>query len=128
MSVVRAEDSLDLIEKPRDVVADPALSERAEVCEVAPDLRRVDGRDLAEPRGGHSGFAIVPQLHEHTQIERKPLDDAFRNPVMQRIAHGSALVCDIDSRRRHGNPQLQTWATAGSRVSHRRRTADRYEG
>ena len=77
--VVGAEDALDPVDQRADVVADAALAERAEVREVAPDLRGVDVRELAEPRRGDRRLPVLAQLDEHVEVQRQALDDAFRN-------------------------------------------------
>jgi hypothetical protein len=71
-----AEDLPDLRDQEVDVVADAALAELAEARQVAPDLRRVHVRELADLLRGDRVLAHLACLREHLEVARETGGDA----------------------------------------------------
>src|SRR5919205_775279 len=87
-----AQDLADLRDERVDVVADPALAELAEARQVAPDLRGVDVRVVAQLLRGDGLLAHLLRLREDLQVPRQARGDAERQPLPRPIALGRSVL------------------------------------
>ena len=78
---LRPQDLADLRAQRVDVVADAAFAELSEAGEVAPDLRRVDVRVLADLLRGDPLLPHLLRLREHPQVLAQARGDPDRQTV-----------------------------------------------
>src|SRR2546429_1936641 len=71
---IEAEDPLELGLEPRDVVADAANAELAEVGEVLSDLRRVEIEPVRQLLRGHGLDAVLLELQQASGVDRETTD------------------------------------------------------
>ncbi len=75
----RAEFLGDLFEKLRDIVAQAARAERAEIRQVFAQLRGLDAGGLGERLAGNGADAVLTQPREAAQIDRKAINRLARD-------------------------------------------------
>src|SRR5262245_17449666 len=77
---IEAEDALELGLEPRDVVADPAHAELAEVRQVLADLRRVQIEALGQLLRRDGLDAVLFELQQAPGVDRETADRHLGNP------------------------------------------------
>src|SRR6185436_17012435 len=68
---IESEDSADLVTEMRDVVSQPAPSERAEAREILAHLRRGDAFPLRQPMRGDEALPFGFDFLEHAVVVRE---------------------------------------------------------